>query len=637
MRRIRSFVSGAVCLIACVANGADIQLNIIQPTAGALASEALAVRVGVASLYELSSVTAQVEGRQTNLVYSGAVSAWTNSLSLSGLSRGQKTLIVSAQDVFGRTAQTQQVFFVDNPPTLTVNEPANGTVVSRQVRIDAVAGDDDPAGAVITVYAPNNVNGRFDVLLAKGTNSVRSTVNFPATNAAPSTIVFVVTDSSGQQRFIPRKLIIEPSSNLVETAVAPGAIFDFTSDRFLYSSEADIVLTALVLVVPLPELAYGKPEPRIIHRLNGSISTSGQYFPDYLGRLSTFSPNYFVSGSLASTGALLVGASIFPPVTLFSWPEAAPINYGLVSGGTNGVSVAGNTAAWIPMLIPSEPQIVLRDIVQTNAQFSLSLSASGAPFDLAPNLDLVYIATGHVFRSRPASTTEPYVNRTTTQLASREIGPTLGIETDGTNVVFNEQVATPPPNGAVNIQLITPAGEETLATWPNFIGPAFQARNGWVAFTKPGTSGQTQIWTRSPSGVLLQRTFFGSSSTLESLGPNGEVTFLVNNGRYVSLPGAQPWWVNSVQGRVRWQDGKLLIILGRSVFEVRLGSLACATLAGGNTRLTFSGPAGLSYTLLGSSDLENWSEVLTFMNTTGNVSWTNPPSPAFKFYRVTAP
>lgn len=629
MQKIRSFMSGAVCLITCVADGADIQLNIVQPTAGALASEQLAVRVSVVSLYELSSVTAQVEGRQTNLVYSGDVSTWTASLSLSGLSRGQKTLIVSAEDVFLGAARTQQVFLVDNPPTLTVNEPTNGTVIKRQVRIDAVAGDDDPAGALISVYAPNNRNGSFDVLLMRGTNTVRGTAELPATNAGPSAVLFGVTDSSGQQRFIPRKLIVEPSSNLVETAAAPGTIFDLTPDRFLYVSEADLISAGPPPPPYLP--AYGKPEPRILHRLNGIIATSGQYFPDYLGRLGSFSPNYFVSGYLASTGALLVGASIFPPVTLFTWPESAPINYGEISGGTTRVRVAGNTAAWIPMLVPSVPQIVLRDMVRTNEQFSIPTSA--AVFDLAPNLDLVYIATGHVFRSRPASTAEPYVNRTTTQLTSSEIGDPLSIETDGTNVVFDQ---------GSTVRLITPVGEETLTP----AGTPFQTRNGWVAFTKPGTTGQAQIWTRSPSGALLQRTFFGSSSTLESLGPNGEVTFffnssppsLINNSRYVSLPGAQPWWVNRAQGLARWQDGKLLIILGRSVFEVRLLSLACTTLPGGNTRLTFSGPPGLSYTLQGSADLESWSELLTFMNATGNVSWTNPPSPAFKFYRaVTAP
>lgn len=615
--------STLLSLAAPAANAADIQINITQPTANMIAAGNLTVRASVNSLYELVSVTAEVEGRQTNLTYSADASAWTNSMPLAGLSRGQKTLTVTAHDAFGGTTQTQRVFLIDSPPTLTVHEPANGTVVRQQLFIEAAAGDDGPAGAVISVYGPNNRNGRFDVLLMTGTNGVRGMATFPWTNVGPSTVLFSVSDSSGQTRYVPRKVIVEHSSNLVESAVAPASILDFSSERILYAFEPDLILENL----PIPFIfEYSKPEPRILNRLTGNISTAKEHLPSrFFGPRTTIAPDYFVSGFLGSTGALLKtaqdsGAPI--PTELFDWPETNGTSYGRITGGTNGVKVAGNTAAWISF---DAPTIVLRDIVQTNDQFSIPLNAF-TPFDLAPNLDLVYTATGHVFRSRPASMAQPYANRTTTQLTSSVLGYVPTIATDGTNVVF--------PSGS-NIQLITPFGEEVLAT--NSSGPV-RSLNGWVAFTKPGTSGQTQIWTRSPSGTLLQRTFFGSSSTLESLGPKGEVTFLQNEARYVSLPGAQPWWVNSGQGRVRWQHGKLIIILGRSLLEVHLGTLTCITLASGDSKLTYTGPAGLSYKLLGSSNLQDWSELLTFANPTGSVSWTNPPSPSYKFYRaVTAP
>ena len=129
--------------------------------------------------------------------------------------------------------------------------------------------------------------------------------------------------------------------------------------------------------------------------------------------------------------------------------------------------------------------------------------------------------------------------------------------------------------------------------------------------------------------------FFSTSSTLESLGPNGEVTFLYNNARYVSLPGVlQPVSVNSGQGRVRWEDGKLLVILGRSILEFRMGQLQCAALSDGNSRLTFTGPDGFSYAIQGSADLQNWANLWTFAHTTGTISWTNPPANAHQFYRA---
>lgn len=210
------------------------------------------------------------------------------------------------------------------------------------------------------------------------------------------------------------------------------------------------------------------------------------------------------------------------------------------------------------------------------------------------------------------------------------------VVTDGSNVAYLGRVSTP---FGINLQIITADGEETLALWPSYIGPACLLSSGWAAYTKPGTSGQSQVWTRSPSGTQQQRTFFNTSSTLESVGPNGEVTFIYNNARYISLPGVQqPVWVNSGQGRVRWDNGKLLVILGRSVLEFRMGQLQCAALAGGSSQLTFTGPNGLSYTVQGSADLHNWTNLWTFTHSTGTISWTNPPANGHLFYRaVTAP
>src|SRR6185369_4726943 len=101
---------------------------------------------------------------------------------------------------------------------------------------------------------------------------------------------------------------------------------------------------------------------------------------------------------------------------------------------------------------------------------------------------------------------QPYINRTTTQLTFAE--PASAPLTDGTNVVFTRSVSS-----GLAIVVLTAAGEETLALWPgSSVGADYRVNNGWVAFTKPGTTVQSQIWTRSPSGTLEQRTFFGSSS-----------------------------------------------------------------------------------------------------------------------------
>lgn len=635
-------VYGAM-LLSATAMQAQMQVNIVEPSLNAIASGTLHVRATVSSVIEVSTVTAEVEGQQVSLKYSQPLNAWTNSVPLAGIAFGPHTLVVNARDLFGGTAQAMRTFRVDNPPTLTVHEPINGTVVFNRLFLNIDATDDDPAGVKINVLAPGI---RSYILLASATNHIQRWIDFPSVYISPQVAVISVTDSSGQTKCIIRSIAIE-GSNLVETAIAPGAILDFDSERFLFTSQADILLngTPLLPLGAFSPVLFGRPEPKIQNRQTGDVTSSRSLFSTWIdGPLDNMNRNFIASGLLGDSGCLLLSGdlSVVEPV-FFGW-DGSVANYSLLNlstmtlGRTNSFKVVGTTTIGVRRFNGSEgAKLVLQDIIESNllyeVAFPLGTSFQG---DLGPNQDLIYVVSNSVYRSRPANPAEPYTNRTTTVLSSSVNGANLHVATDGTNVAYDFQNENPL---GVNIQLITPAGDETLATWPNFIGPDFRLVNGWTAYTKPGTSGQTQIWTRSPSGTQQQRTFFNTSSTLESVGPNGEVTFIYNNARYVSLPGVQqPVWVNSGQGRVRWEDGKLLVILGRSILEFRMGQLQCAALAGGASRLTFTGPNGFSYLVQGSADLHNWTNLWTFTHTTGTISWTNPPANAPQFYRAgTAP
>lgn len=614
-KKLSSFASSlatcAVVLLSVAAARAQIQVNIVEPALNAAASGSLYVRATVSSVFEVSSVTAQVEGQLSTLKYSQPLNAWTNVVPLTGLAFGSHTLVVTAQEFFGGTAQAMRSFSVDNPPVLTVAAPLNDTVIRGQVYVEATASDDGPSGAVIRVYNQFEPFRPSRGLLLVGTNNVKGLVN--VTSILSGTVVITATDSAGQTRFIPRRAWVELSSNLVENATASGRILDFNASRTLYTVSEDV---PVVSAAQFNIWTYGSPQPRIIDNDTGEIR-SAEFNPGPAG--PGLPPVEIGFGFLGVTGAFL---GVFP--------QQPQLIYGSLSrwsgdkitglGPFDGVARASDLVAWRWSLSnPNGPGIRLLSIADTNQLFVIP---SVATFDLAPNYDVVYAESNHVFRNRPASTTAPYTNRTTTQLTSGDGGASGGVVSDGTNVVY--------ARGA-EIILITTSGEEVLAS-PG--SGQFKANNGWVAYTKPGTSGQAQIWTRSPAGTQQQRTFFNTSSTLESVGPNGEVTFL-NNGRYISLLGVQqPVWVNSGQGRVRWDAGKLLVILGRSVLEFRMGQLRCAALNGGGSRLTFTGPNGFSYTVQGSTDLKNWNDLWTFAHTTGSISWTNSPASAPNFYRA---
>ncbi len=609
----------------------SIQLSIVRPAVNAVASADLAIEVGVTSVFELASVTAQVDGRSTNLGYSQSLGRWTNMLSLAALSSGLHTLELSVTDVFANNERASRVFAIDRPPTLEVQEPFSATVVNDRVSISAAATDAEGI-VIIRVSIP----GSPTVI---GTNRVHGT--FPIGGAAGNTrVAFEATDSGGNRRLAIRQVIVERSSNLTEVAAAPGALFDFDATRFLYSVQEEFVLSADPVFQAWP---YGRPEPRIQLRETGDVYSGRPEFDSWIdGLLNTLNPAYIASGRLGSEGALLWTGNLSGTPTeplLLGWDGTLPnfsfmdlLPWSLVSPA--GSEVVGTSTLGLRRGFGgTEPALVIQDIIHADLHHIVPVSSTAAPLAaLGPNLDLVYQQTNAVLRSRLANVEEPYGERTTTVL-STNAGSGLSLATDGTNVAYTVQ--TSDPLGPVHIQLVTPSGEETLAAWPGFVGAAFQLSGGWVAYTRPGSSGQTQIWTRAPDGTREQRTFFAESSGLESLGPNGVVTFTNRAGRYACFPGnSQAFWVNPGQGRVRWLDNHLYVLLGRSVLEFGLGRLDCVRLAEAGTRLTFSGPNNLTYAIVASSDLHQWTELTRFTSSGGTMSWTNPPSLTPAFYRA---
>lgn len=96
----------------------------------------------------------------------------------------------------------------------------------------------------------------------------------------------------------------------------------------------------------------------------------------------------------------------------------------------------------------------------------------------------------------------------------------------------------------------------------------FDARGGWMAFTRLGNLGQELVWLRSPNGDERQITFFSASSKVEAVSPTGEVFYIYNRRRYLSSPAGELVEIGSDQGEVLWLDGEWTLSLGRSLFAL---------------------------------------------------------------------
>src|SRR6201992_690142 len=103
-------------------------ISIAKPAEDDISDNDLSIAATVGSTFELSSVKAQVDGREVGLTFSNTAvcgdsgscgPGWGGVLSLAGLTRGAKTLTITATDVFGKTGQAQRHFKYDQPPRVT--------------------------------------------------------------------------------------------------------------------------------------------------------------------------------------------------------------------------------------------------------------------------------------------------------------------------------------------------------------------------------------------------------------------------------------------------------------------------------------------------------------------------------------
>jgi hypothetical protein len=99
-------------------------------------------------------------------------------------------------------------------------------------------------------------------------------------------------------------------------------------------------------------------------------------------------------------------------------------------------------------------------------------------------------------------------------------------------------------------------------------GRDYRIVGGWAAFTELGGLGQLHVWSRDPSGSLLQRTQFGTDSYVDGLGENGEALLINNRRRYVSDPSGAYRDIGSGLGTSVNINGTWYLRLGRSIFAI---------------------------------------------------------------------
>jgi hypothetical protein len=538
-----------------LAQGMSLSIN--SPSAGGLTGDPLAVVVIPASTYEITGVSAQLGNSTYPLAYDacavsyrvGCTAGWIGSIPLTGFARGIHMLTVNASDAAGGSVSTTRSFEYDKQPVLTVNSPAESAVIrTGSIRVVASCSDDDPAGcATVSAYANST-------LLGSSQGSMDQTFALSAADGSSVTIRVDAADSRGQKVSASRTVLVESLPGLTEVATAGGDILDFAADRILY------VDTSGTTALKIRSIAAST---------DTLVAQDGQKTP--------------VRGGLTPAGALYVmkgSGDIYGQQ--YDFRNGASEYLGLPE---SSFEIAGSYALWFGYdLAGTSDYLYLRNlstgsnntIVKYN--YSSGINPSKGNNNVAANGDVVYWTT-YTFDTNIIRSRNGVVTRITNDLGAASGIPlwyqNRNPKTDGYNICYTKQEYRNPGgagstslylhNGSQELLLSAPFGTDSYDSTPSF---QYELNNGWTAYTKPGTTNQSQIWLRSSDGSTTQVTFFSASSSIVSLASNGEL-MLSNGGRlYLYRPGQSGLTdIASTRLRPKHLSGQWHYALGRTIFR----------------------------------------------------------------------
>lgn len=509
----------------------NIAVNIIEPPLSSRSGDVLVISADVTAANQIQSVTAVVEDRQTALAFSDG--RWRGQLSLVGLAKGPHPLTVTAQDVLNDTGSDQVTFIYDNKATIEVSSPIDESVATPMIQVTASCEDDLPP-CTVDIDVKTDLD-QFALIEANG--SIDQSVALDAYDGQMVTLVFTAVDSGGQaSESVERRVYVDSSCWLESVYDVPGKIVDVHADRILYLDDT------------------GVP---VIRDRDDHTDTPIPMPAGYFVEKAYLSPRgaIFTAGVVGSNDAAVI-----------EWQDDAPLNHGHPNGRSSLV-VSGDYAIWSGTPGPFTGglwDLFLRDLQGgTTDEVDVEMLPNNTRNDVASD--------GTVAFSADDSNIHLYENGTATPLttASGMIHYRHPV-TDGTNTVYARW-----DSEANTFAIVKHDGTTATEIAPPREAAAdpredYEVENGWIAFTTPTTTDEVHVFTIPPGGSPQQVSFFNTSSTIETLASNGEVTLLHpdTDARYFGSTTAPARRINSRLGKAYAIAGEWYVAIGRTLFRV---------------------------------------------------------------------
>jgi hypothetical protein len=528
--------------------GQTITITPWYPHPYALVDSNLFIQVIVSSTNPLSSVTANVNSRQTTLITlpGDDPSKRSGTLSLLGLPEDTVYVQIVATDNQNNQQTAIVPFRYDLPPSLIVEFPLSWSVASPQIRIKAKCMDKGGCTLTIGGSAPG-----FIVDQINSGDSIDTMLDLSANIGRTGNIDFIAKDLQGRYTIISKQVLVENSPYLKPVYEATDQILDLNYNKVLVAN------TWWKGSNNTPDL-----NP-YVHRTRIIDLTTGDSIPiPYQGPLTSSN----VADPRRNSYLTPYGA-IFPVVDtttnlaqIMDWNNGSLYSLGTLNS-SNSIRTAGNYAIW------NNNQILKLRNLQSVTNTIISSSTGNGNNDVVANGMVVYWSSDYnIYR---------FANNISTKLTDNA-GNKWNVFplTDGINIVYNKRdpcctdqhYALHVHNGQTDSLLSDMGTKEPVP------GYNYQLNNKYIAYTKPNSSGNYHVWLRDTSGIHSRVTFSGTDNKIDFLAANGNMTYitsLIRGRRYLTNKATgQITEIGSSLGWIYYRDSTWYWVLGRMLYKI---------------------------------------------------------------------
>jgi hypothetical protein len=561
-----------VAALACLAVQATtatalaaISFTVSTPAQSEVVGTSLSVSAVVNSTYAVQTVSAQVGTVMANLsAPSSAAQPWTGALAIGALPYGSQTLTITATDALGNTGSTTVSFLHHNPPVIQVVSP--DSAVARPT-ISLVASCSDATGCLQQSTGQpgfevtfSKVNGQS---VTTNGNTLNQTIDLAAYDGQQVDLTFTATNSDHETTNVTRQVYVDTSTDLVPVATVPGLIFDFDATRILYRKADNSVVIrdrqtqADTIVGSASSGSTIAPFGVLTSAGAGWVSSDPPSAPCGLGSASAW---YWNGGNATQFAPQPWCQPDSNPLAQFAGDWALPIP---------PAAAVDSPSTFTTINLVTGASVMHSFAVNHGNDLGWAVTSSG---------DVLLLAAGN-----PNATLYRDHGGTITSFDAG--GPAGGLITDGTIVAFGVTV-----DGGSWLDLLElSSGMQRLVCASPV---AYQVNGSWTACVQ-NLNGVNQVSSVSPSGTSTQLSIYNTNSSIDALGPTGEVMFVnggdadagVAAGRYLRMPPALPERINSQLGTAVARCDGWYIKMGGTLFQVSgtedAGTGSCPVIDGG--------------------------------------------------------